>query len=126
MPNMRLITVAASLLIVFNGAHSSATAENAKWMNAKQMVDVCTSAPLSLDDVICSAFMSGFAQASFATQESAATKEACIPNHFSGDEVRAIFIRFMKGAENNRAVVELPLGPLLWFAIAAQFPCRKQ
>ena len=70
--------------------------------------------------------MNGFAAGVFVVLATSPSKEVCLPDYFNGDDVRAVFNRFIKSEGQNPAIAKLPLNVVLWGVIANEFPCKKK
>jgi Rap1a immunity proteins len=90
---------------------------------AQEMLEVCSSGSNSPTYMLCQGYMAGFAQAAFGAQAQGAKLSGCLPDYFAGDELLALFKRYMLSATPKMKAA--PIGPLLYVFLGTQYPCKQ-
>jgi hypothetical protein len=91
----------------------------------KYLFDLCMSKSDTLEDLFCNLYISGFVHGAMIAAANGKSDALCLPEGFTGDEARAIFLRTMRHLEEPKlsflmgARADLSLAGALHLA----FPC---
>jgi hypothetical protein len=115
----------AVLMICIFALAAPANAQEGKGTTAREMYESCNSDPQSGEMLLCQGYMAGYAQGAFGFQSMEGSKKVCLPAYFAGTELLAIFKRRMKSFAPESKSWSLSVGPVLYFILTEQFPCKK-
>ena len=116
----------AVLIICILSLARAANAQEAKGTTAREMYESCDSEPKSGELLLCQGYMAGYAQGAFGFQSMEGSKTVCLPSYFAGTELLAIFQRRMRSFPPESKSWSMPVGPVIYFMLTEQFPCKKQ
>jgi hypothetical protein len=121
---MKLLGTALAVCVCLHGVKAGAASPPAR-TTAAQLYALCNSERGSDNDKFCGLYMSGFASGTFTalTLGPQPAKRCVLPDYFNGNDLRAIFDRFMKAATRENQIASTPAHVALFAALSVEYPC---
>jgi Rap1a immunity proteins len=93
---------------------------------AKVLFQWCTSKDRSIGDLSCTLYIGGFVNGLMVAGGKDSDAVMCLPDGFTGDEARAVFIRKMRLMGKDSSLWDASVDLALTASLASAFPCAKK